>query len=94
MEARAEGDVVEAGQGGRVADDAGVGVDGPEGADADGHHRGPVLRDGFADLVEDGGDDLIGAAGPGVATALRVSICPVGSKTAVRVWVPPRSTTT
>jgi hypothetical protein len=44
---------------------AGVGVDRPEGADADGHHRAPVLRGGFADLVQDGGDDLIGAAGPG-----------------------------
>ena len=29
----------------------------------------------------------------GVATARRVSSCPVGSKMAVRVWVPPRSTT-
>ena len=65
MEARAEGDVVEAGQGGRAVDDAGVGVDGSEGADADGDHRGPVLRGGFADLAEDGGDDLIGSAGPG-----------------------------
>jgi hypothetical protein len=53
-----------------------------------------VLRGGFADLLEDRGDDLIGDAGPGVATARRVSICPVGSKMAVRVWVPPRSTTT
>ena len=58
-------DVVEARKGGRAVDDAGVGVDGSEGADADGHHRGPVLRGGFADLVQDGGDDLIGAAGPG-----------------------------
>jgi hypothetical protein len=75
-------------------DDDGVGVDRSEGADADGHHRGAVLPDGFADLAEHGGDDLIGTAGPGVATARRVSICPVGSKMAVRVWVPPRSTTT
>ena len=65
MEARAEGDVVEAGQGGRAVDDAGAGVDGSEGADGDGHHRGPVLRGRFADLAENGGDDLIGAAGPG-----------------------------
>ena len=28
-------------------DDAGMGVDGSEGADADGHHRGPMLGGGF-----------------------------------------------
>jgi hypothetical protein len=32
-------------------DDAGMGVDGSEGADADGHHRGPMLRGGFEVLV-------------------------------------------
>ena len=36
----------------------GTGFDGPEGAHANSYHRPGVLGDSFADLVDDGGDDL------------------------------------
>ena len=65
VEARAERDLVEAGNVGRAADEPRYGFDGPEGAHANSYHRPGVLGDSFADLVDDGGDDSSGPAGPG-----------------------------